>query len=96
MADLRISESIVPLSDFKAHAADWMRRLRQAGGPVVITQSGRAAAVLLSPEEYDALTERARFVDAVRQGLADTDAGRLFDHDAIVAEMKTRYGCDDE
>jgi len=92
MTTLRVSENIVPLSEFKARAADWLKRIAAAGGPVVITQNGRAAAVVLSPEEYDHLAERARFVAAVHDGLADADAGRVVTHAAMVAETAARYG----
>ena len=47
-----------------------------------MTQNGRAAAVLLSPIEFDALAERARFLQAVAEGMADEDKGRLTDHEA--------------
>jgi len=94
--DLKISEDIVPLSTFKARASEWLSRISRTGSPVVITQNGRAAAVMLSPQEYDALTERARFVAAVTEGLADAEAGRVVDHESLVAEMAARYGSPDE
>lgn len=90
MRALRISEDIVPVSDFKAQAADWLRRVSETGHPLVITQNGKAAGVLLSPAEFDRLNERARFVAAVDEGLADADAGRLRDHDEVVARMRAR------
>src|SRR5262245_42684786 len=90
MRALRISEDIVPVSDFKAQAADWLRRVAETGHPLVITQNGKAAGVLLSPVEFDRLRERARFVTAVEEGVADADAGRLRDHDDVVARMRAR------
>jgi prevent-host-death family protein len=90
MRALRISEDIVPVSDFKAQATDWLRRAADSGQPVVITQNGKAAGVLLSPAEFDRLTEQARFVAAVREGLGDADAGRVHSHASVVAEMKRR------
>jgi predicted transcriptional regulator len=47
---------------------------------------------MLSPKAYDALTEQARFVAAVNEGLADVDAGRLIDHDAVTARLRARFG----
>jgi prevent-host-death family protein len=91
MRALRISEDIVPVSDFKAQATDWLRRVANSGHPVVITQNGKAAGVLLSPAEFDRLTEQARFVAAVREGIADADAGRVHSHASVVAEMKRRF-----
>jgi prevent-host-death family protein len=96
MRTLRVSENIVPVSDFKAKAADWLRRLDETSEPVVITQNGRAAGVLLSPSAYDELTERYRFVNAVEQGLADADAGRVIPHAEVVAEMRRRFGGGDD
>jgi prevent-host-death family protein len=96
MDHLKVSENIVPLSEFKARAAEWLKKIAQTGAPVVITQNGRAAAVLLSPGEFDALTERARFLQAVAEGIADAGKGRLTDHETMVAEMTSRYGPPDE
>jgi len=96
MDSVRVSEDIVPLSDFKAHAAEWLKKAARTGAPIVITQNGRAAAVLMSPREFDALTERARFVGAVAEGLADAEAGFVTDHESMVAEMESRYGSPDE
>ncbi|HEX4953280.1 MAG TPA: type II toxin-antitoxin system prevent-host-death family antitoxin [Thermoanaerobaculia bacterium] len=92
---IRISEDIVPVSDFKAQAADWLRRLAETGQPLVITQNGKAAGVLLSPAAFDQLSERVRFVAAVETGLADADAGRLTGHDEVVARMHERYPAKD-
>jgi prevent-host-death family protein len=88
---VRISEDIVPVSDFKAQAAELLRRVAESGHPLVITQNGKAAGVLLSPAEFDRLTERARFVSAVEEGLADADAGRVRDHDQVAARLKERF-----
>jgi prevent-host-death family protein len=91
MRAVRVSEDIVPVSDFKAQASDWLKRVSETGQPVVITQNGKAAGVLLSPAEFDRLTERARFVAAVSEGLADAKAGRVHSHKSVVAEMKRRF-----
>ena len=96
MDGVRVSEDIVPLSDFKARASEWLKKAARTGAPIVITQNGRAAAVLMSPGEFDALTERARFVRAVTEGLGDADAGFVTDHECMVAEMERRYGSPDE
>jgi len=86
------SEDIVPVSDFKAQAADWLKRVAETGQPLVITQNGKAAGVLLSPAEFDRLNERSRFVASVDEGLADIEEGRLSDHAEVAARMKGRFG----
>ena len=92
MSHLRVAKDIVPLSDFKARAAELLKRLAETGAPIVITQNGRAAGVLLSPAEFDALTERIRFISAVAEGLEDARSGKVVTHESMVAEVQTRYG----
>lgn len=91
METVRTSDHIVPVSDFKAGAAEWLRRIGETSQPLVITQNGRAAGVLLSPAAYDALTERARFAEAVEAGLRDAEEGRVHPHAEVVARMKKRF-----
>ncbi len=92
MQNVRVSKNIIPVSEFKSRAAEWLRRLRKTSEPLVITQNGKAAAVLLSPSAYDELTERYRFMMAVEEGLADAGAGRTSSHEDVVAEMRDRFG----
>ena len=92
MPNLRIAEDIVPLSDFKARASELLKKLAETGAPMVITQNGRAAGVLLSPAEFDALTERAQFINAVAEGVDDLKSGRVVPHESMVAEVQRRYG----
>lgn len=89
---LRVSEDFVPVSELKAKAAEYLRRIGESGAPLVVTQNGRPAGVLLSPEAFDALTERARFVSAVEEGLADVDAGRVHSHASLRKRMAARLG----
>lgn len=72
---LHVSEDILPIADFKAHASEVVR------GPA--PQSSKPAAVLLSPREFDQLTQRARFLTAVDEGLADARAGRVLSDEEL-------------
>jgi prevent-host-death family protein len=92
MRAVRISEDIVPVSEFKAQAAECLRRIADSGQPLVITQNGKAAGVLLSPREFDRLTEQAKFVAAVTEGIADADAGRHRSQAEVVEAMRARRG----
>ncbi len=72
---LRVSDDILPIGEAKAHLSRILRELAERGRPVVITQNGRPAGVVITPAEYDRLTYRERFVSAVEQGLAEAEAG---------------------
>jgi len=92
MKTLQIAEDIVTLADFKASASRLFRRLREEQRPLVITQNGKAAGVLITPQEFDRITERERFIAAVQEGLADSAAGRLIDDDDLGVELDAEFG----
>ncbi len=92
MKPVQVANDIVPLAEFKAHASRLFRQLREEQRPVIITQNGKPAAVLITPEEFDRMGEKSRFVDAVREGLADSDAGRLIDDDQLGLELDAEFG----
>jgi len=77
MRPINISQNIISLSDFKNKASKMLHEIRSSHRPLVITQNGKAAGVLISPSDFDYLTEQARFVDAVQRGLADVQNGRV-------------------
>lgn len=96
MKPLRVDDGIVPIGEFKTHASRILRDLKQTGRPVVITQNGRPAGVLVSPAEFDRLTERERFIAAIEEGLADAEAGRVYTTDEVKAHLARRFGTDGE
>lgn len=89
MASLH-AQNIMPLGTFKATAATVLRQLQQDGEPLVLTQHGRPAAVLLSPAEYDALVETQRFRSAIASGLQDVEQGRVITLTELEARLTKR------
>ena len=86
MKNLRVSDGVIPLGEFKSHAA---RYLKDLDGPVVITQNGRPAGVLLAPSEYDRIREQQSFLESIAAGMADAQAGRLMDGDSLREQLAT-------
>jgi prevent-host-death family protein len=86
MKEVQISDGIVPLGEFKAQAAKFLKRLGESGEPMVITQNGRPAGVLVAPAEFDRMQERQRLLESITAGLADAEAGRVVD----TAELRRR------
>lgn len=92
MKPLQLTEDILPIGEFKTQASRVLRQLRSSQRPVVITQNGRPAAVLITPEEFDRIREHDRFMSAVREGLADAEAGRLMDDEELDSYLDERFG----
>ena len=90
MRAIKVAEDIVPVGEFKGQAARWLRHAAESGQPVVITQNGKPAGVLVSPSEYDRLTERQRFLESVALGLADAEAGRTMNTKDLLHRLEER------
>jgi antitoxin YefM len=96
MKPLQLSEDILPIGEFKTHASQVLRKLRESQRPVVITQNGRPAAVLITPEEFDALHYQERVREAIMEGLADSEAGRVFEDEEVKRLLDKEFGSLDQ
>ena len=86
MKPVKVSEDIVPINEFKAKASRFLKQIADSGQSLVITQHGRPVGVVLSPAQFDRLLEQQRFLEAVSEGLADVEAGRVMS----TAELRKR------
>ena len=95
MRDVNVSDGIVPLGEFKTRASKIIRDIAGSDEPLVITQNGRPAAVLMSPTAFQELRERQEFLQAVAEGVADSEAGRVVDHKKVRRWLES-WGTDTE
>jgi prevent-host-death family protein len=86
---------IVPVSDFRQGAASLLKRLRDMRGPVVVTQRGRAAAVLLSVEEYERRERDLEILRLLAQGEQEIAAGVGHPLSEVLAEADALLAQDD-
>ena len=49
--------NVVPVTEFRTHALEAVRRVNRLGDEVVITAKGRPAAVLISYQEWESIAE---------------------------------------
>jgi prevent-host-death family protein len=90
MRPIRISRDIRPLSEFRANAAAFVEHVRTTRRPLVLTQHGRSAAVLLDVEEYERLLERAELLDEVAAAEEELDRGEGVSHEEAKARLPGR------
>jgi prevent-host-death family protein len=87
---LSLAEDIVPIGEFKTHASSYVRRVNETRGPVVITQNGRAAAVVISAERYEELAYRELVREAVREGIESAENEPVRSLDDVIARLRER------
>mgnify|MGYP001818400893 CR=1 FL=1 len=79
---------ILPVSDLRQEAAAVLRRLRKSHEPVVVTQRGRPAAVLLNIEEYEKKERDLEILRLLARGEKEIAAAEGFDLDDVMAEAE--------
>ena len=77
---------IIPITDLRQDAAAALKRVKSSKQPVVITQRGRAAAILLSMEAYERSENERQLLRLIARGEQEIAAGLGFDLGAVFAE----------
>jgi len=78
--------NIIPVTDLRQDAAAALKRLKTSKQPVVITQRGRAAAVLMSMEAYERGEHERELLHLLARGEQEIAAAKGFDLNAVLAE----------
>ena len=77
---------IIPITDLRQGAATVLRRVRDSKEPVVITQRGRAAAVIMSAEAYERSEHERELLRLLARGEKEIADGKGYSLAAVLAE----------
>jgi prevent-host-death family protein len=91
MKRLKLDTDISPVSEFRANAAELIDRVRTSKRPVVLTQRGRSAAVLLDVNEYEDLLDEIELLRDVRTAVKQLDEGKVLSNRQAKAELRRRF-----
>ena len=91
---MNLSQSIKPISYFKAHAAEVIRELNKQHGTMIITQNGEAKAVIQDIAEYERVQEALAMLRMVAQGQSDYEKGKTIPADQVLEELADKIARD--
>jgi len=89
---LDLESDLHPVSEFRANAAKMLAQIKKTGHPLVLTQRGRGAAVVLDIGSYQALLDRIDLLESMQRGLDDIAAGRTIPHEEAKRRLMERFG----
>ena len=84
------SRDIQPVTALKREAAELIKRARETAAPIVITQNGRATAVLQDVESFERQRKALLLLKLLAQGDADHEAGRTSTHKQVGRRAEQR------
>lgn len=90
MRKLKPSRDIRPVSEFRANAAQFIEQVQQTGEPIILTQHGKGAAVLLDLEVFETLVEEVEVLRDIRVSEAQIAAGLGVPHEEAMQRVRGR------
>ena len=85
---MAVLPEMIPVSDLRQDAAATLKRLETSNAPIVITQRGRAAAVLMSVESYEYAKEERLLLRRLAKGEQEIQEGKGRDLDDVLASAE--------
>ncbi|HZR02483.1 MAG TPA: type II toxin-antitoxin system Phd/YefM family antitoxin [Burkholderiales bacterium] len=82
---------IRPVSEFRANAADLIEQLRGSGRPLILTQRGHSAAVVLDVAAYEQLLEEIELLRDVRNSEKQLATGKAVSNREAKAQLRKRF-----
>jgi prevent-host-death family protein len=90
MPKINIAEDIIPIGEFKTHASEYLRKMHRTRRPMVITQNGRPAAVVLTPAEFEELGYREFVKAKIKAGIESSEKGPNRSLDEVATRVKEK------
>jgi len=78
--------NIIPITDLRQDATTIIKRVTSSKEPLVITQRGRAAVVMVSMEAYEHSQHELELLRLLARGEKEIEAGKGYDLDAVLTE----------
>jgi prevent-host-death family protein len=78
--------NIIPVSDLRQDAAKLLKKLNKNHEPLIITQRGRAAAVLIGVEAYEKSEHEKELLMLLAKGDREVELGEGYDLNTVLAE----------
>lgn len=76
--NISLSKDIEPLSEFRKKSADFIQRLRKDKQPIVLTQHGKSAAVLLDVSEYERISNKIEMLEDLLEAKQQVEEGKTY------------------
>ena len=78
--------NIIPVSDLRQDAAKLLKQLQNSEEPLIITQRGRATAVIIGVDAYEKSEHEKELLRLLLRGDREVETGQGYALDAVLAE----------
>jgi prevent-host-death family protein len=88
---VQLDTDIRPVSEFRTNAAELIEKVRTSGRPLVLTQRGHSAAVVLDVVDYQQMVDEIDLLGDVRAAVQQIESGKGVPNREAKAELPRRF-----
>ena len=82
-----LTKDVMPLSEFRSTIADCFARTRRTHRPILVTQNGRSASVVLAVSDFQRMRETIELIEDVRAAEGEIERGEEISQDEFEREL---------
>ena len=79
-----LKKDVIPVSELKTHMKRILSRIVQTGQPVLVTQNGHSAVMLVDVAAFQRQQEKLEILEAIAKGEREILEGRGLTHAEVV------------
>jgi len=83
MHNIQIDQDIQPLSEFRSKVAFYFEKIKKHKRPLIITQNGKGAAVLLNVSTYQAMVDKIELLEDIKHAEEQLASGQEIAHHTV-------------
>lgn len=80
-------KNIKPLTDFRNHIKKYIEELNTTKKPIVLTQHGRSAAVIIDADKFQEMQDQIEFMKKIALGLEDYKQNNTFSKSEVFRKI---------
>ena len=82
-----LTKDVMPLSEFRSTIADCFARTRRTHRPILVTQNGRSASVVIDVADFQKMRETLELIDDVRAAEEEIERGETISAEELRAKL---------
>jgi len=90
MHRIRLDKDIQPLSEFRSRIAFYFDKVKKTKRPLVITQNGKSAAILIDVSEYESMVGKIEVLEDIKLAESQINDGLGISHQDVKKRFAKR------
>lgn len=90
MHRVQLDKDIQPLSEFRSKVAFYFDKVKKTKRPLVITQNGKSAAILIDVSEYEAMVDKIEVLEDIKVAEEQISKGMEISHQDVKKRFTKR------